>query len=410
MKTRVLLTFFFIVLSVLFIYASFIPRSEEVRISVNFPILEKPEHESLTIKIPERKHREKLTERIGKELWSEIKEAFRQGANLSGFMPGDIIVVDKVNKVPVRFSLHNYENTYTGKKIQLTKKQDGFEKKVESIALMRRKYVHFFEVKTSLKNDYPVFYEELRKELLWDWGFLDSLIEGDSVAVVIDGVFDGEILYEIRKIHGIFVKSSDAGDFALTNYTDKYYGHFFISDADSVMSPPGEFRLPIDYGRITSHFGYRRDPFTGRRRFHNGIDIIARRNTSVRAAADGRVIQSGWKGNFGKTVVIQHEDGKKTLYAHLNRINIRAGQNIRMGEIIGGAGKTGRSTASHLHFTVYEDGKAVDPLSYTYERIWTPPFDIARSFRYKSVSMYSAMLDSMSENRSFFLEDYLAKK
>lgn len=410
MKIRGLVTFFSVILFILVIYASFIPRSREVRISVNFPVLEEPEHESITVKIPEKKYRKELNEKIGEELWSEIIEVFRQEANLSGFMPGDIIVVDKLNETPVRFSLHNYENSYTGKKIQLTKKQDGFEKKIEPLVLMRRKYVHFLEINTSLKNDYPIFYEELREELLWDWGVLDGLIEGDSVAVVIDGIFDGEILYEIRKIHGISVKSSDLGDFTLTNYTDKYYGHFFISDADSVMSPPGEFRLPIDYGRITSPFGYRRDPFTGRRRFHNGIDIIARRNTSVRAAADGRVIYSGWKGNFGKTVVIRHKDGKKTLYAHLNRMSVRSSQNVKMGEIIGGAGKTGRSTASHLHFTVYEDGKAINPLSYTYERIWTPPFDISRSFRYKSVSMYSAMLDSMIENRSFFLEDYLAKK
>ncbi len=107
----------------------------------------------------------------------------------------------------------------------------------------------------------------------------------------------------------------------------------------------------------TSRFGYRRDPFTGRRAFHTGYDYAAARGTPVVAAATGIVIYAGRLGNYGKAIRISHGDGVSTLYAHLHAIDATSGQYVRRGEVIGKVGNTGRSTGPHLHYEVRVDNR-----------------------------------------------------
>jgi murein DD-endopeptidase MepM/ murein hydrolase activator NlpD len=114
-------------------------------------------------------------------------------------------------------------------------------------------------------------------------------------------------------------------------------------------------------GRLTSNMGFRIDPFTKRRAYHAGIDIANRIGTKVTAAQYGKVIFSGYRGNYGKTVIIRHPDGYKTLYAHLYKINVKRGQAVKQGEVIGSIGSSGRSTGPHLHFEVHQNGKVLDP-------------------------------------------------
>lgn len=115
-------------------------------------------------------------------------------------------------------------------------------------------------------------------------------------------------------------------------------------------------------GRITSKFGWRRDPFTGRRRFHHGIDIAAPIGTPVKAAADGLVIFSGWSGGYGYVIIIKHMGGYYTVYGH-NRMNlVRKGQRVRRGQIIAYLGNTGRSTGPHLHFEIRKQRRPLNPL------------------------------------------------
>ena len=116
-------------------------------------------------------------------------------------------------------------------------------------------------------------------------------------------------------------------------------------------------------GRISSGYGYRSHPFTGARQFHSGIDISASHGTPVRAAMPGRVSAAGFDNIFGNYVVISHHSGYRTLYAHLSVIRVKSGTYVGMGERIGDVGNTGQSTGSHLHFTVYKDGKTVNPLN-----------------------------------------------
>ncbi len=116
--------------------------------------------------------------------------------------------------------------------------------------------------------------------------------------------------------------------------------------------------------RQTSGFGMRRHPLTGRQRMHNGLDWAGPRNTPILATADGVVKQAGRQGGYGNLVIIEHDFGIETYYAHLNSVNVRAGQRVSRGERIGGMGTTGASTGVHLHYEVRVNGRPVNPITY----------------------------------------------
>ena len=127
----------------------------------------------------------------------------------------------------------------------------------------------------------------------------------------------------------------------------------------------GELFIFPTNGYYTSGFGYRADPFTGERRFHNGIDWANQSGTSVRASMAGTVVHvESQIGNYGKFVIVQHAGGFQTLYAHMDSILARRGEYVSQGETIGRMGNTGRSTGSHLHFSIIRNGAFVDPLAY----------------------------------------------
>lgn len=122
-------------------------------------------------------------------------------------------------------------------------------------------------------------------------------------------------------------------------------------------------RKPLNHIRITSHFTNRRfHPVLKRWKAHLGTDFGARRGTPILAAAEGKVIFSGWKGGYGKVIKIQHKDKYVTLYAHQSRLKAKKGQYVSAGQIIGFVGSTGRSTGPHLHFGVYKNGRAINPM------------------------------------------------
>lgn len=128
---------------------------------------------------------------------------------------------------------------------------------------------------------------------------------------------------------------------------------------------------PVDQGRITDYFGNRIDPFIERPRLHTGIDIAAPPGTDVYAAADGVVelVNHSYSPNrdYGKYIIINHDFGKQTLYAHLSQINIKVGQKVKRWDIIGLVGETGRATGPHLHYEVRENETPVNPISYLFE-------------------------------------------
>lgn len=122
----------------------------------------------------------------------------------------------------------------------------------------------------------------------------------------------------------------------------------------------GQFIWPVK-GRITSTFGYRRNPMWGGRNFHTGLDIANSYGLPISAADSGEIIFAGWWDGYGKAVVIDHGHGTSTLYGHMSRLYASTGQTVSKGQVIGLLGSTGYSTGPHLHFEVRKSGKPVNP-------------------------------------------------
>lgn len=115
-------------------------------------------------------------------------------------------------------------------------------------------------------------------------------------------------------------------------------------------------------GWLTSGFGTRADPFHGKPDSHTGLDIAADRGAPVYATAAGHIERAGWAGDYGNLVVVSHAFGLSTRYAHLSKISVSAGADIKRGDIVGHVGATGRATSSHLHYEVWANGRPVNPL------------------------------------------------
>src|SRR6476660_5602188 len=122
------------------------------------------------------------------------------------------------------------------------------------------------------------------------------------------------------------------------------------------------YRKPV-IGEVefTSGFGVRNDPLLGRPGMHTGLDFRAATGDPVRATANGKVVSSGWTGGYGRMIEVDHGNGLSTRYGHLSEINVKVGEIVKIGQVIGLVGSTGRSTGPHLHYETRIDGEAVDP-------------------------------------------------
>lgn len=125
------------------------------------------------------------------------------------------------------------------------------------------------------------------------------------------------------------------------------------------------FAMPVNGARQTSPYGTRRDPRTGRARMHTGVDWAGSQGTPIHATAAGTVTRAGRdSGGYGNLVVVQHDFGVETYYAHLHTIAVSVGQRVSRGERIGGMGTTGRSTGVHLHYEIRVGGRPINPMTY----------------------------------------------
>ncbi len=125
-----------------------------------------------------------------------------------------------------------------------------------------------------------------------------------------------------------------------------------------------------DLRRIGSYFGYRTDPFYKVTKFHEGIDFTATVGTDIYATGDGVVTMvERSRGGYGNCITINHGFGYETVYAHLSKMNVRRGEKIKRGHVIGHVGNTGKSTSPHLHYEVRKGGKAIDPINFFFNDI-----------------------------------------
>ena len=159
------------------------------------------------------------------------------------------------------------------------------------------------------------------------------------------------------------VGSLTAMDRSVSNLTERSakLEEFYKDQTALLSSTPSVW--PVR-GYLSAVFGNRIDPFTGQRDFHSGLDVSTPIGTRVQAPADGVVISCAEKGAYGNSIVIDHGYGIVTRYGHLASFNVRPGQRVRRGDIIGFVGSTGRSTGPHLHYEVWVRDQAQNPLHY----------------------------------------------
>lgn len=125
-----------------------------------------------------------------------------------------------------------------------------------------------------------------------------------------------------------------------------------------------------DLRRIGSYFGYRTDPFYKVTKFHEGIDFTATVGTDIYATGDGVVAKIEYsRRGYGNLIIINHGFGYETVYAHLSKMNVKPGQKVKRGQVIGYVGNTGKSTSPHLHYEVRKNGRAIDPINFFFNDI-----------------------------------------
>ncbi len=131
-----------------------------------------------------------------------------------------------------------------------------------------------------------------------------------------------------------------------------------------------------DLKRLSSFFGYRTDPIYKVKKFHHGVDFSAPTGTEIYATGDGIVIQvKKSRRNYGNTLIIDHDYGYKTMYAHIHEFKVKKGDNVKRGQVIATVGNTGKSTAPHLHYEVIKNGKRVNPVHYFFNDLSPAQYD-----------------------------------
>jgi len=187
------------------------------------------------------------------------------------------------------------------------------------------------------------------------------LRKNDLVSIVFKQKIRSGRYFGTPEILGASVQIRKKVYYIIQNPTDKRYYNDKAKSLTSFL-----LRTPLRYTRISSKFTLKRyHPILKRYRAHLGVDFAAPTGRRVNATADGKIIHKGRKGGYGKTVMIRHKNGLKSLYAHLNSFNkkIRVGSYVKQGQFIGRVGSTGRSTGPHLHFGLYKNGRAINPQS-----------------------------------------------
>ncbi|MEA3383539.1 MAG: peptidoglycan DD-metalloendopeptidase family protein [Campylobacterota bacterium] len=185
------------------------------------------------------------------------------------------------------------------------------------------------------------------------------LQKGDMIAIQYKQKIRLGRYFGTPTILGSFVKTRGKYHYIFQNPEDNNYYNKEAKSLTNVL-----FKVPLKYKRVSSKFTYKRyHPILKKYRAHLGVDYAAPTGRAVYATADGKVIHKARKGGYGKTVMIKHKNGYKSLYAHLNSYSskIKKGSYVKQGTFIGRVGSTGRSTGPHLHFGIYKNGRAVNP-------------------------------------------------
>jgi murein DD-endopeptidase MepM/ murein hydrolase activator NlpD len=197
----------------------------------------------------------------------------------------------------------------------------------------------------------------------YDIDFVEDVRDGDTFQVV----------YEELWREGQRVGTGDVIGATFTNRGKRFTAFSYARNGkteyfDETGRPLKKtlMRIPIEFARLSSTFGMRKHPVLGRMRAHKGVDYAARTGTPIMAAGDGRVAFVGWKNGYGRAVIIDHGQGRSTLYGHMSAWGKeKQGQRVSQGSTIGFVGMSGLATGPHLHYEFRINGNQVNPLTVT---------------------------------------------
>ncbi len=196
----------------------------------------------------------------------------------------------------------------------------------------------------------------------WDIDFFSYPRVGDTINIYFEKYYKDEQFVKYGRILAAQYKGRDTFN-AIYFEPKKDRSGYFAFDGKPIEKM--FLKTPLKFtGRITSYFGVRRDPFTSRHGSHSGVDFAAYYGAPIVASSDGRVSFTGWKGAYGKLVIVKHSNGYSTYYGHCSRILVKPGQKVTQGQFVAKVGSTGRSTGPHCHYEIRSRGQAFNPLRF----------------------------------------------
>ncbi|MBM3314368.1 M23 family metallopeptidase [candidate division WOR-3 bacterium] len=217
--------------------------------------------------------------------------------------------------------------------------------------------------------------------LSYEVDFLTETNEGDSFEMVVDRYYVESTYFREGRVHAVHYQGQTG------NYHGFYYetpsGHRDYYNERGQSLRKTVLRSPLQFAKVTSHFGMRLHPIHRVYRRHQGVDYGAPTGTPVSAIADGSVTFAGWRGGYGRLVELRHSGGLSSRYGHLSAFGpgIRAGRRVRQGQTVGSVGLTGDATGPHLHFEIRRNGNPVNPLRVIPPRAEPVPTRLMADFR-----------------------------
>jgi murein DD-endopeptidase MepM/ murein hydrolase activator NlpD len=222
---------------------------------------------------------------------------------------------------------------------------------------------------------------DLSDVFAWDIDFASDLRKGDTYRIIAEGYFYNG---QFRKYGNIVAAEFTNNGELFKAYRFDNNGKAEYYDENGNSRRKAFLKAPLVFRKISSYFARSRfHPVLKIRRAHQGIDYAAATGTPVSTVGDGKVVQAGWSGGYGKLVVIRHPNGWLTRYGHLSRISkgIAKGKSVSQGQTIGAVGSTGLSTGPHLHYEVRAGGRSVNPLALKMPKGWPVPKKQVAAFR-----------------------------
>ncbi len=302
---------------------------------------------------------------LGQSAINEVLALGKKAKRLTRLVPGQTLEFkltnDKLSSLTYTIDPRNKINVYRNNdQLNFIRETREYEKRVTYAAVEIRSSLFEAAQKAELPESVTM---DLAYIFGWDVDFALDIRNGDSFTVLYE-----ELYLDRKKIkYGDIIAAeftTQGKTFKAIRYTDpKGRSDYYSPDGKSMRK--AFLRTPVDFTRISSRYGNRKHPTLKRWKKHTGVDYAAPRGTPIKTSGSGKIVHRATKGAYGKTVIVDHGNGYKTLYAHLNNYNRKArnGRNVKQGQVIGYVGSTGRATGPHLHYEFRVRGKHRNPLT-----------------------------------------------